>query len=108
MDDDAPRIRPVSATLMPDCSIRPEVSMPGLDEPQITVIDQSEDFLFRVGIEPRPIDLDGGDRTDELARQLIARHIGRIERQIEGQRQYDRYRQQQAAPAVSAYEQYAC
>jgi hypothetical protein len=38
MEDPAPCVRPVSATLMPDCSIR------------------SEDFLFRVGIEPRAID----------------------------------------------------
>ena len=109
MDDEAPSIRPVRATLMPDCSIRLEVSMPGWDEPQTTVIEQSADFLYRVGNEPRPIKLEGGDRTDVLAREHIARHVRWLERRIEGQKRYQRYRQQQqAAPALSAYEEYAC
>jgi hypothetical protein len=83
-----PRIQPVHATLLPACSIEAKLVLPGWHE-------------------PRPIGLAGGDRTDELAREHIARHI----RWIEGQRRYRRYEQEQqrqAAPALAAYEPYAC
>jgi hypothetical protein len=96
---------------MPDCSIEVELTMPGWDEPQTTVITQSTDFLARVGSEPRPINLDGGDRTDELAREHIARHVRWLERRIEGQRRLQAYeleRKRQGAPMVSAYDVYAC
>jgi hypothetical protein len=109
--DESSHIRPVRATLLPDCSIKLGVWLPGWDEPQVTVTTQSTDFLIRVGSDPRPINLDGGDRTDELAREHIAKHIRWIEGRIEGQRRYRRYeqvRQRQAVPALAAYEPYAC
>jgi hypothetical protein len=62
----------VRATLLPDCSIRVELRMPGWDGPRVTVTAQSTDFLTRVGTHPRPIDLAAGDRTDELAREHVA------------------------------------
>ena len=82
MEKPAPRVRALNATLMPDCSIELEVSMPGWDEPQRTVIEQSADFLNRVGDKPRPIDLEGWDSTDLLAQAQIAKHLGRIEREL--------------------------
>jgi|SRR5436305_2081609 hypothetical protein len=106
--DDVARIYAVAATLLPDCSIEVELTLPGWDEPQVTVTEQSVDFLTRVGSTPRPVKLDGGDRTDELAREHIARHIALITRRLEGQRRYEEYRQRQAAPALAAYEPYAC
>jgi hypothetical protein len=111
MDDEPARIQVVSATLLPDFTIEVELSMPGWDEPQISVTPPLTDFLTRVGSQTRPIQLDGGDRTDELAREHIARHIRQIERRIESQRRLQRYemeRKRQAAPMVSAYDVYAC
>lgn len=111
MDDAAavPAIRAVSARLLPDCSIEVDVALPGWDEPQTTVIEQHADFLYRVGATPRAINLDGGDRTDELAREHIARHIARMGRRLAGQQRYEQYRQEQrGAPALAAYGNYAC
>jgi hypothetical protein len=67
--------------------------------------------LTRVGTQPRPINLEGGDRTDELAREHVARHIRQIERRMEAWQRLQRYemeRKRQAAPMVSAYDVYAC
>jgi hypothetical protein len=113
MDDDAPApaIRAVRATLMPDSTIEVELSMPGWDEPQLSVTPPSTDFLNRIDSEPRAINLEGGDRTDELAREHIARHIRQLERRIAAQQRFQRYEQErkrQAAPMVSAYDVYAC
>ena len=72
MDDDAPRIQAVSAKLLPDCSIEVGLTLPGWDEPEVAITAQSLDFLTRVSAVSRPIDLVGGDRTDELARE----HLG--------------------------------
>jgi hypothetical protein len=107
MEDDA-RIRPLSAMLLPDCSIEVELSLPGWDEPQLSRTDQSTDFLTRVGSTRRPVNLDGGDRTDELAREHITRHLVQIERRLASQRRYEQYRQRQTAPALADYEPYAC
>jgi hypothetical protein len=106
--DDAARIYAVSATLLPNCSLQVELVLPGWDEPHLTVTEQHADFLTRVGSQPRPINLEGGDRTDELAREHIARHIRHLERRMESQRRLQRYEQQRRAPALAAYEPFAC
>src|SRR5258707_1027818 len=104
MEDNAP-VRAVSATLMPDCSIELEVSLPGWDEPQMTVIEQSSQLPTRVGTQPRAIDLEGLDSMDLICQQLIAAHVGKIGPELERQRAYEQYRQKMATPSVSTYDQ---
>jgi hypothetical protein len=82
--------------------------VPGWDEPQVTITEQSTDFLSRIGTRPRPINLEGGDRTDELARDHIARPVRQIEHRIEGQQRFQRYERERRAPALADYEPYAC
>ena len=108
MDEPAPRVRALSARLVPDCSIELEVSLPCWDEPQLSVIHQPADFRSRIGDKPRPVDLEELDATHLLAQPHVARHIRRFGRELERQRMHERHRRRQAAPCVSEYESFAC
>lgn len=107
MEDPAPQIRPVHAVLQPDGSIELDVSLPGWDEPETLTIPPARLLIWKIGMLPEEIDLDGTDSRARIVRDVVDRYIRQAQVDLTRRQEYAR-RRQAAAPAVSAYEQYAC
>lgn len=93
LDDDfeasTGEIRAVSASVLYDGSLTVMLSVPGQDELVETSFAGNEHTLLMNWSEPRskPIDLDGVTLADRRCQEIVARAVGKLNREMDRQRE---------------------
>jgi hypothetical protein len=88
-DFDAPagEIRCIAAGVRYDGQIDAELLVPGYDEPQrMTFPGSAGTLLLNWSQVPEPVDLQGTSAADRRRQEIVARHVARLNRDLEQRR----------------------